>query len=133
MSRWGINVIRVLDHLEHVGPATLAELSVALGLHRDQLSVVLHRLHTAGKREPRRIYISAWTREVIGQRTYPRAVYALGDKRDAKRPAPISGAEANRRYRERQNAKALATAFHLGVTRREREQRAAAVRCQHGD
>ncbi len=46
------------------------------------------------------IYIQSWTREGIG-RTYLRAVYALGDRRDAQKPPLISNAERLRTSRAR--------------------------------
>ena len=48
----------------------------------------------------RQIHIHAWTREGIG-RKYLRAVYALGKKRDARKPPVISDKERSQAWRAR--------------------------------
>ena len=46
------------------------------------------------------IYIEAWTMEGVGRR-YPRAIYALGDQPDARKPRKVSNAVRCREYRAR--------------------------------
>ena len=48
----------------------------------------------------KQIYIHSWTRDGIG-RKYLRAVYALGDKRDAKKPPVLSDKERSTARREK--------------------------------
>lgn len=48
----------------------------------------------------KQVYVHSWTREGVG-RKYLRAVYALGDKRDAKKPPVISDKERCQTWRER--------------------------------
>jgi hypothetical protein len=48
----------------------------------------------------KQIYVHSWTREGVG-RKYLRAVYALGNKRDAKKPPVISDSERGIAWRER--------------------------------
>lgn len=48
----------------------------------------------------RLIYIESWTMEGVGRR-YPRAVYALGDLPDARKPRKVSNAVRCREYRAR--------------------------------
>lgn len=48
----------------------------------------------------KQLYIHHWTNEGVGRR-YPRPAYALGDKRDAPKPTPITTAERCREYRRR--------------------------------
>jgi hypothetical protein len=48
----------------------------------------------------KQIYVHSWTREGVG-RKYLRAVYALGNKRDARKPPVISDKERCQTWRER--------------------------------
>ena len=52
------------------------------------------------KVQKKQVYIHSWTREGVG-RKYLRAVYALGDKRDAKKLPVISDKERGIAWRER--------------------------------
>jgi hypothetical protein len=49
----------------------------------------------------RQVYIHSWTREADHARDYIRAVYALGDLPDARKPKPMSNAERCRRHKAR--------------------------------
>lgn len=46
------------------------------------------------------VHIESWTMEGHGRR-YPRPVYAIGNKRDASKPKPITASERMKRYRQR--------------------------------
>lgn len=65
----------------------------------------------------KQIYIYSWTRDGIG-RKYLRAVYALGNKRDAKKPPVISDQERKKAWREKQRVKlpqvAVTSVFNWG-------------------
>lgn len=54
---------------------------------------------------PRRAHIREWVYDMEGQRPYPRAVYALGDKPNAKKPGPKKRTEVVNAYRARLKAK----------------------------
>lgn len=72
------------------------ELSEELGLRFGLVRAKLGYLKTQG-----RVHIHSYCRDTENGRLYPRARWALGSGKDAKRPAPLSDAEYNRRYRER--------------------------------
>lgn len=46
------------------------------------------------------VHIQSWTMEGHGRR-YPRPVYALGHRRDAPKPKPITASERMKKYRRR--------------------------------
>lgn len=52
------------------------------------------------------VYIHSWTREGVG-RKYLRAVYALGNKKDAKKPPVISDQERKQAWREKKRVPQL--------------------------
>lgn len=85
--------------LKYTGPLTMREISQFFPNHpfrQTSSAITCMRVGLAKKQ----IYIESWTMEGVG-RPYPRAVYALGDKRDAKKPVPPSNAERCREYRDR--------------------------------
>ena len=65
----------------------------------------------------RQIYIASWTREGIG-RKYLRAVYALGKKRDARKPPVFTEQERSQARRDRQRVQmpqvAVTSVFNWG-------------------
>jgi hypothetical protein len=87
------------------------------------VSSIVSRMSRASARLPKRIYVSAYTYDHEGQRSYPRAIYALGDKPDAKRPVPDPNAN-KRRYNAKVKAKHTANfVFNLALPRRVYERR----------
>jgi hypothetical protein len=67
--------------------STIRDVSSALGNMRIALAV-------------KRVYICEWTKEsVYGGKLYPRPVYALGAKPDARKPKNLTNAEKLRRSR----------------------------------
>lgn len=72
--------------LTEVGPMTALSLAAYLDLPRAKVAAVLVRL-----RKQREVYIRWWRRDEPDRQVRdnrPRAVYALGDKPDAVKPAP---------------------------------------------
>jgi len=85
--------------LHECGPMTMRELSkffpdVPYQNVGSAISAMRLRVQT------KQVYIYSWTREGIG-RKYLRAVYAVGDKRDARKPPVISDYERKKAYREK--------------------------------
>lgn len=97
---WGVLTLRVLDVLETIGPMTCVGVADALDKDRSSVSRILSRLMRPCKREnlPKRIYIIRWVHTHEGSRRYPRAVYAIGAKKNATRPKPDRNAVV-RRYK----------------------------------
>lgn len=48
----------------------------------------------------KQIYIKEWTLEGMGRR-YPRPIYALGNRRDAKKPQPVTQSARMKEFRRR--------------------------------
>lgn len=78
-----------------------------------RVSSTLSRMNKASGQRHKRVYVCDWVHEaeVSGERMYPRAVYALGDKPNKAKPKPDSAA-ASLRYRIR-NQWQVASVFHL--------------------
>ena len=104
---WGQLTDWVLSTLEELGPMTSGDLRDAYGepVSTQVMSALLHRLNHARKTVPRRIYIRNWVFDSEGERSYWRAVYAIGNKSNATKP-PADPAAANRRFRARRKAQA---------------------------
>lgn len=96
---------------------TLAEICEQTGQSKQNISALLRRLNVVTPRMPKRIYIVRWVHDAIGARRYPRAVYALGDKPDARKPKSDIKA-IRKRYEERLRKKwSGASVFNLGINR----------------
>jgi len=103
----------MLKALEEFGPMTSVEICAAIGTTTRKSGGILCRLMRASVTKPKRVYIAAWTNDAEGARRYPRAIYALGDKKDKPMP-PVSNAENQRRYRQKK-AKQVNSVFQLGT------------------
>lgn len=97
---WGAVATRILMVLDEQGPMSRAEIAKALGMERTAVSAIITRMRMPTKKFPKRIYVMSYVYEADGLRYYPRAVYALGDKKDARKPRP-NRLEVRRRYDER--------------------------------
>lgn len=119
--KYGELVSKILQALKDYGPMTRIEICDVLHTTRKSVSAVMTRLNKTGPASPKRIYVKAYVHDHEGQRRYPRAVYDLGDKPDAKPPGadPVG---ARKRYHQRK--KMLNTAnsvFNLALTRKQYE------------
>lgn len=121
MSKWGHYPPLIMKALEEHGPSTREEICRIVGEDRMFLSAIIGRM---AKRTPvagKRLYISGYTYDTEGQRRYPRAIYAIGDKPNATKPKS-DVKENRRRYRENVRRKFTTNSvFNLGLTRREYE------------
>lgn len=121
MIAWGSTTDRILLLLATEN-LTKAEICRRLELTHDQVASVLSRLHKKTKRISKRIYIAGYTRHTISGRTYIRAVYALGDKRDVrKKPEPYTYEERHQRYYKKLISLRNSSIFHQTLSRRELE------------
>ena len=120
MGRPNGNTARVLRMLEELGPMTRAEICRELGPLDKNISALMSILIREQPRRPRRVHICEWVYDMEGQRPYPRAVYALGDKPNAKRPKPKKRTTVVNEYRARLKTKYQANSvFNLARTQRE--------------
>ena len=93
------NAIR--DILFSVGPMTGRE--VADFFPGSSYWNVASALSSMRKRfAKKQVYILKWEREHIEHRDYLRAIYALGDLPDARKPRAVTNSEKCRRWRNRQ-------------------------------
>lgn len=91
MIAWGNTTDRILLLLTDES-LTKAEVCRRLDLTHDQVANVLSRL-----RRSKRIYIADYTRHAIWGRSYLRAVYAAGNKKDVQKPAALTPSERSSR------------------------------------
>lgn len=118
---WGSTVNQVHKALEELGPMTRIEICAQLGLDRNLVSAVISRMSRAGALVPKRLYVERYVYDSEHGRHYPRAVYAIGDKPDAKKPKRDQRA-VRKRYRERLRSQmTMNSVFNLGLTRRQYE------------
>ncbi len=83
---YGEIVSKILWVLENYGPMTTSEICEHMGIYRECVSTIISRMAKAGRKLPKRIYIKSYVHDEIGQKRYPRAIYDIGDKPNAKRP-----------------------------------------------
>ena len=115
---YGSVVAQMIAALGGLGPMTNRELCEAIGLDKLKVGAVLSRLVRESIDTPRRAHICAYTHDAEGARSYPRAVYALGDRPNV--PKPKSRPAVNsRRYRARKTT-FVNSVFMLGMTQRQR-------------
>lgn len=112
---YGKNVSAALDALCLHGEITAMELMNSAGIDRRSAHAALNNLATRTKSGQKRAHIVRWVHDHEGARKYPRAVYALGDKRDA--PKPKRDVKATKRaYYDRIRSKTLMNSvFNLGL------------------
>lgn len=101
---------RILDHLKHVGPGTCSDLAEALSF---EVAAIRAKVSGLRKLEPKQVYIDSYQREAVAGILYIRAVYAFGNKPDAKKPKPLTDVEYQRRYRQRKKT-VVSSVFDLG-------------------
>jgi hypothetical protein len=121
-SKYGEVVQRITALLQEFGPMTRTDMCVELNLDRMNVSAVVTRMSKATETTPKRVYISHYIHSVEGARDYPRAVYALGDKPDAKKPKRdhAKTLATKRRYNAKiRKLNTMNSVFNLGLTRKE--------------
>ena len=125
-----IRVLAILEAIKEYGPMTQAALDECLGV---RCASIVSRMRYKQKRAPKRLYVKEYVQTHDNLRVYPRAVYAIGDRTDAKKPKP-DGAANSRKWREKQKKLALNSVFALGLSVRsvlkcKRDRRSEAAHC----
>ena len=102
---WGNNSDRVLAYLRENGPSTSWQIQKDLEIPRNVASQAIKRLRMVMQRGEfagqRRVHIHGWTREQEGAKNHLRAIYAVGDGKDARSPGAKCILLANRQWRAR--------------------------------
>lgn len=113
----GAIVKEIMRMLDEEGPMTRAEICRRLGRPKDEIAAVVSRLNKRSPVAGKRIYVKEYVYDMEGERTYPRALYAIGDKPNAKRPESDKK-KIKRRYWARAQLKLRANSvFNLGLSR----------------
>ena len=113
----GAIVKQIMQMLDEDGPMTRAEICKRLGRPKDEIAAVVSRLNKRSPVAGRRIYVKEYVYDMEGERNYPRALYAIGDKPNVKRPKSDKK-EIKRRYWARSQLKLKANSvFNLGLSR----------------
>jgi hypothetical protein len=108
-TAWGNATDRILAALREHGPLTRVQAQQLAGIDKHTAGQVFTRLLRVTKRSTqaglevgkRRAHISGWTSEHEGARDYLRAIYKLGDGKDAPRPKPKCMLKVKREYWKR--------------------------------
>ena len=97
------------------GEITAMELAEYLGITRYDAHAVLNRMNKRTKAGLKRIHIVRYIDDYDGARTYPRAVFAMGDKPDAKKPKADQLAVKRRYYARLKSRTTMNSVFNLGL------------------
>lgn len=99
MSAWGQTTDLVLLTLRELGRGSAAAVAEEADLEIEPVRKALARMAGAPVGE-RRAHVVAWCDECVGQRRYPRPVYAWGPGRNVRRPSSCRRQKHAARQRE---------------------------------
>lgn len=111
----GQRVIDTTATLVQFGEITAMELAEHLGITRYVAHAVLNRMNKRTKAGLKRVHVVRYIDDHDGARTYPRAVFALGDKPDAKKPKADQLAVKRRYYARLKSRTTMNSVFNLGL------------------
>lgn len=111
----GQRVIDTTAAIVEFGEITAMELAEYLGITRYDAHAVLNRMNKRTKAGLKRIHIVRYIDDHDGARTYPRAVFAMGDKPDAKKPKADQLAVKRRYYARLKSRTTMNSVFNLGM------------------
>lgn len=107
---------KILNLLQELGPMTARELAEQLKIkHVNQIAAALQKSDN--------FHISSYRRDEDGGRLYPRALYAYGPGKDAKKPPKLGKQEYNRRAKEKMR-KTVSSVCDLGIFYEDRRKHA---------
>lgn len=104
---------------------TQREIAEELGLDPDLLRGYMGSLR---QKRPGVLYIHSYRRDEDGGRLYPRALWAVGNRPDAKRPKPLPKSVYNKRGKDKMR-KRVASVFHLGLVNKPNKVKASLFVC----
>lgn len=107
----------VMVEVQAINGTTPWEGGLLSGVALVELDGIVSRLHKDTPRVGKQIYITGWVYDAEGQRRYPRAIYAIGSKPDAKKPK-ASALDNRRRYDRKRHAMfSMNSVFNMGKSR----------------
>jgi 16S rRNA U516 pseudouridylate synthase RsuA-like enzyme len=115
MSKWVKAITSVLTEL---GPMTRNEIEAVIPEGKVSISSVLSRMNTKSPQSGKRIYIKAYVYDAIDLKRYPRAVYAIGDKKDAVKPKSNPNENRKRYIKKKVTQYTMNNVFNLGIPHR---------------
>jgi hypothetical protein len=108
--------LRILTLLQELGPMTARELAEQLKIkHVNQIAAALQGCD--------HYHISGYRRDEDGGRLYPRALYAYGPGKEAKKPPKLSRQEYNKRSKAKMR-KTVSSVWDLGIFYEDRRKHA---------
>lgn len=114
---YGVRTQAILMALEQYGNQSRAELEVSAGIKKELIAAIVSRMNKRLPRAGKQIHVSHYVYDAEGARRYPRAVYALGDGIDAKKPK-ASPLENRRRYdAKKKGMYRMNSVFNMGKSR----------------
>jgi hypothetical protein len=111
----GQRVIDTTAAIVEFGEITAMELAEHLGITRYDAHAVLNRMNKRTKAGLKRIYVVRYIDDHDGARTYPRAVFAMGDKPDARKPKADQLAVKRKYYARLKSRTTMNSVFNLGM------------------
>lgn len=102
---------QIIDLLKQLGPMTQREIADQLGLDADLVRGYIGALR---QQKPGVLYIHSYRRDEDGGCLYPRALYAVGKRKDAERLPRLTKAEYNKRGKDKMRLRP-ASIFHVGL------------------
>jgi hypothetical protein len=113
----GVLVTQAWAALAEFGKITAQEFADYADIGRYDAHAVLNRMSKRTKAGVKRIYVADWTYAHDDARRYPRAVFAVGDKEDKKKPKP--NIRLNRQRSEHKTIKVIrmSSVFNLALPR----------------
>ena len=120
MKPYGSTVQQITTLIMQLGPLTREEICVHLNMDRMNVSAVISRMNKASVATPKRLRITGYTSDSEVSRRYPRAIYDLGDKPDAKKlNRKANRRESRKRYdKKRAVINTMNFVFNLAKPRR---------------
>lgn len=114
---YGVRTQAILMALEQYGNQSRAELEVSAGIKKELIAAIVSRMNKRCPRVGKQIHVNHYVYDAEGARRYPRAVYALGDGVDAKKPK-ASTLENRRRYdAKKKGMYRMNSVFNMGKSR----------------
>ena len=125
MSKWVTGITTLLTEL---GPMTRNEIEAAMPEAKVSISSILSRMNRKTPQSGKRVYIKEYVYDAVDLKRYPRAVYALGSKRDAVKPKSDANENRKRYVHKKVNQYRMNSVFNLGRSHKQirREMRLAA-------
>lgn len=111
-----VNAITSL--LTEIGPMSRNEIETAIPEAKGSISSVLSRMKRKTPSSGKRVYVKEYVFDAVGLRRYPRAIYALGSKKDAVKPVS-DPYETRRRYvKKKVTQYRMNNVFNLGLNQK---------------